>query len=241
MPRSGRSIPPSNCISCPRRRETEWCDLTADELNLVNAHKRDRILEAGEVLYHQGDPCEGIFCVREGLVGERRLDPDGDSVLVRLNHAGTTLGYQELLTKTAYRNSAEVLQQSHVCFLSRSILGELLIANPMLGERFLHRSIRDMRETENGYVTAMKWGIRSRLLHTLLILYERYGSFEEGQGHILEIPLARQDLASLVGTGPETISRTIRKLQDDKLVRFQGRKAYFPNLGDAYDAIAASD
>jgi CRP-like cAMP-binding protein len=203
----------------------------------VNTFKRDRLFEAGEVLYHQGDACEGIFCIREGLVGERRLDPDGETALVRLNHAGTTLGYQELLTKRAYRNSAEVLQRSHICFLSRSIVSELLARNPSLGERFLRRSIRDLEKTEDSYIVAMNRDIRSRLLHALLVLYERYGWFEEAQGHVLEIPIARHELASLVGTGPETISRTIRRLQDDQLVKFDGRMAYFPNLDAVYHAI----
>ncbi len=237
MTRSGRSLPPSSCTSCPRRQETEWCDLTADELKLVNTFKRDRLFEAGEVLYRQGDSCEGIFCIREGLVGERRLDPEGEMALVRLNHAGTTLGYQELLTKTAYRNSAEILQQSHICFLSRSVISEILARSPALGERFLRRSIRDLEQTEDSYIIAMTRNIRSRFLHALLVLYERYGRFEEGQGHVLEIPLARHDLASLVGTGPETISRTIRRLQEDQLVRFDGRMAYFPSLDAVYDAI----
>ena len=237
MTRLGRSLPTSSCTSCPRREATEWCDLTAEELELVNAFKHDRLFEAGEVLYHQGDSCEGIFCIREGLVGERHLDPEGETALVRLNYAGTTLGYQEFLTKATYRNSAEILQQSHICFLGRSVVSQLLTKNPSLGERFLRRSIRDLGKMEHRYILAIKSDIRSRLLHALLALYERYGHFEEAGGHVLEIPIARHDLASLVGTGPETISRTIRKLHEDRLVRFDGRMAYFPSLDAVYEEI----
>lgn len=207
----------------------------------MNSSKRDRLFGPGEVLYHQGDACEGIFCIRDGLVGERRIDADGQSALVRLNHAGTTLGYQELLTKTAYRNSAEVLQECHVCFLSRSVVSELLAKNLSLGERFLRRSIRDMRQTEDSYIVAMNASIRSRLLHALLVLYEHYGKFEGSRGHVLEIPISRHDLAALIGTGPETISRTIRKLQEDRLAEFDGRTAYFPNLDAVYDEITAPE
>lgn len=234
-----RIIPSSNCTNCPRRQKTEWCDLTADELRLVNRFKLDQLCELGDVLYHQGDPCEGIFCIREGLVGERRLDPNGDSVLIRLNHPGTTIGYQELLTKTAYRNSAEILQESHVCFLGRSVVSELLRNNPSLGERFLRRSFRDMEQTEDKYVEAMTMNVRARFLHALLVFYEQYGRFDEAQGHLFEIPIARHDLAALVGTAPETISRTIRELQDEKLVHFDGQKALFPNLDAVYNEVTA--
>lgn len=73
-----------------------WRDLSGKDFSSLNRFKRDRLLEPGEILYHQGDPCEGIYCIREGLVGERRLDANGNSILVRLSHLGTTIGYQEL-------------------------------------------------------------------------------------------------------------------------------------------------
>jgi CRP-like cAMP-binding protein len=234
-------MPPSSCSDCPRRQETEWCDLTAEELDYVDRFKRDRLCEPGEILYRQGEACEGIFCIKEGLVGERRLNAEGDSVLVRLNHPGTTIAYQELLTKTAYRNSAEILQKSHVCFLGRSVVSELLAKNPTLGERFLRRSMRDLKEIEDSYVEASTLGVRARFLHVLLVLYERFGHFDEDQGHVLQIPVARQDLAALVGTAPETISRTIRKLQDEELVRFEGQKALIPDIEAVYREISPPD
>lgn len=238
---SERRFTISSCTACPRRQETEWCDLPEADLKLLNSFKRERVFSPGEVLYHQGDDCNGIFCIRDGLVGERRVDANGNSALVRLNHAGTTLGYQELLTKASYRNSAEVLQESRICFLGRSVISELLANNPSLGERFLRRSFKDLEQTEDTYLIAINSGIRARLLHTLLVLYERYGRFEESEGHILELPIARHELANLIGTGPETISRTIRKLQDDELVRFDGRVAYFSSLHAIYDEIGAPE
>jgi len=217
--------------------ETEWADLAAKDLDLLGGSKHSRIYEAGELLYQQGEECEGVFCVRDGLIGDRRVDADGNSVLVRLNYGATTLGYQEFLTKTDYRNTAEVLQDSYVCFIHRSVVNQLLTENSKLGERFLRRSIRDAQKLEDSYVVAMNASIRSRLLHVLLVLYERNGSVDTSQRHVLEIPIARADLASLIGTGPETISRTIRKLQQDRLVEFDGRTAFIRNLDAVYDEV----
>lgn len=240
MQRSGGASELSGCAVCPRRKETEWCDLTAQELELVSSSKRERLYKPGELLYRQGDECLGIYCIRDGLVGDRRIDTDGNSVLVRLNYAGTTLGYQEFLTRRLYRNSAEAMQASHVCFIKRSVVTQLLSRSASLGERFLRRSLRDLRKTEDAYVVAMNRSIRSRLLHVLLVFYERYGRHDDRRGHVLEIPLARVDLAALIGTGPETISRAIRQLQQDSLVQFEGRTAYFRNMDAVYDEIVTA-
>jgi CRP/FNR family transcriptional regulator len=216
-----------------------WRDLSGKELSSLGRLKRDRLLEPGEILYHKGDPCEGIYCIREGLVGERRLDANGNSILVRLSHPGTTIGYQELLTKTDFRNSAEVLLKRHVCFISRSVVSDLLANNPSLGERFLSRSMEDFKQLEDSFVETKMTNVRSRFLHILMVLYERFGHFDESLGDVLEIQIARQDLAALVGTTPETISRTIGKLQENKLVQFNGRHAHFPSLNAVFDEISA--
>jgi CRP/FNR family transcriptional regulator len=136
----------TRCTNCPRRALTEWRDLEPQDLEIVNRHKRDQFLKPGQVLYNQGDSCNGVYCIKEGLVGERRVDSEGHSTLVRLCHPGTTVGYQELLSKAAYRNSAEVLQESHVCFIEKSVVRQLLTKSPKLGERFLQRSLEELEE-----------------------------------------------------------------------------------------------
>ena len=231
----------ASCLTCPRRSRTEWRDLDDVAMALVDRHKRDYMLYAGEVLYHQGDDSDGIFCIKEGLVGERRVDADGNSVLVRLNHAGTTIGYQEFLTKVPYRNSAEALKPCHVCFLGRPLIRQLLEASPSVGERFLRRSMDDFQRLEDDYVDSKTMDVRGRLLHVLMVLYERCGDADEDAGHFVDIPISRQDLAALVGTTPETISRTISKLNQSGLVRFHGKRADIPNLDAIYSEIAIAN
>jgi CRP-like cAMP-binding protein len=233
----GKQHEHSSCVTCPRRALTEWSELDPADLQIVDRHKRDRILQPGQVLYHQGDPCEGIYCIKDGLVGERRVDADGHSTLVRLCHPGTTVGYQELLSKSAYHNSAESLQESHVCFIGKSVVRQLLQGSPKLGERFLHRSLGDALDLQNALVVARTTKVKTRLLHVLMVFYERSGRYEPTSGHVFEIPIARQDLAALVGTAPATISRTIRKLEQDNIVHFQGNMATIPDLDVVFQQL----
>jgi len=227
----------AGCPLCPLTADREKRELSADGVRYVLSFRREREIDAGDLLYRQGDPCEGIYCILDGLLGERRVDAEGHSTLIRLDHPGATLGYDELVTEASHRNSAEALRKSHVCFLPKSVVRELLDRNPTLGERLVRQLMRNLAETEDNYVIAMNQGVRARLLHVLLALYERYGSYEEAEGHAVDLPLARQDLASLIGTAPESISRTIRDLQRDRLVRFDGRKAYLSNLDAIYSEV----
>ena len=95
-----------NCFSCPNRERTEWCVLGDDELQrIVDANKIREYLP-GEALYHQGDPCQGVYCIHSGMVGIRKVDIDGNSVLLGLAHAGDTLGYRALLTENEHQVGA---------------------------------------------------------------------------------------------------------------------------------------
>lgn len=225
------------CATCENRKNTEWRDLDEASLALLESKMISHEYAPGEVIYHQGDDVEGVYCIQQGLIGERHLNAEGDSVLVHLRHAGTTIGYQEFLTHTPYNNSAEVLQPTIACFINKNTVSDLLEHNPSVGHRFLQTSLRDAHEMEDAYVAAMTTNVQKRLLHLLLVLYERYGKRQPDGRYTFKIPIAKKDLAELVGTAPESISRAIKKLNSGNLMHIKGSMVEFDNLQAIYNEI----
>jgi CRP/FNR family transcriptional regulator len=227
-----------SCFSCQTRQISEWCCLTDAELCQIDRVKAFRDYGPGEIIYHQGESCEGVFCLESGLVGIRRLDEKGNSTLLRLINAGQTVGYRAFLRKAPHDNSAEVLMPSRICHINRSTVRSLLETNPTLGLSFLDHSLDDLAHTEDQYMESTTCSVRIRLLHALLVLYERFGfESEEGEPH-LELPISRQDLAGLIGTAPETMSRTIQRIQMDGLVEFKGRTVRIRDLNSICQTLA---
>jgi cytochrome c oxidase cbb3-type subunit 1 len=62
----------TNCTDCERRPTTEWNCLTAGELRVLDNSKIDHVLAVGETIYNQGEGCNGVYCIRSGLIGLRR-------------------------------------------------------------------------------------------------------------------------------------------------------------------------
>lgn len=221
-----------NCATCPSRQSTEWRDLSENELVFINRVKRTCSFEPGAVLYDQGGAGDGIYCIQSGMIGLRRLDSDGNSVLLRLCASGTTVGYRAFLSKEIHRNSAEVLTPSVACFIERSHVSKLLAANPSMGERFLQHAISDLNETEEDYARRLTMNLRSRFLHLIMVFYEQLG-YHDDMGHpTLDLPIKKSELADMIGAQPESISRVIRNVQtlgllkiDERCVRFQDMEA----------------
>lgn len=218
------------CADCSSRRTTEWQFLSNRELKFVDDAKHTRVLEPGSILFHQGDDADGVYCIQSGLIGIRRITPAGDSALLRLCTNGVTIGYRALLSKTSHRNSAEALTNCVVCFVEGANLRRLLEISPRLGEGFLRHCFDELDKTESDYAKNLTLSLRARFLHTLLIFYERLGYRDKTDTCILELPIQRTELASLVGARPESISRLVRNLDAEGLVKFDKRMVRFGDL-----------
>ncbi len=57
----------------------------------------------------------------------------------------------------------------------------------------------------------------------------------------LDLPLSRQDMAAMIGIRPESMSRTIRSFEDDKVAIFSGRQVHVPSLEALFDELTLSE
>ena len=119
MVERSKSVSGVNCLECRLRRRNEWRVLAEEELKLLAQSRKCRLYQAGEPIFSAGEPSHGIYCVTSGTVAIRKVDAEGNPVLVQLGYPGDTLGYRGLLLGENRRSSAEALGPSKVCFIDR--------------------------------------------------------------------------------------------------------------------------
>jgi CRP/FNR family transcriptional regulator len=73
------------------------------------------------------------------------------------------------------------------------------------------------------------------------MLKERFGTAGDDGSIVMELPLARQDIAALLGARPETVTRTLHALEVDGVARFSGRTAVIPDLDLLLDEVEFAD
>jgi CRP/FNR family transcriptional regulator len=173
----------------------------------------------------------------EGTIALRKTDAAGNSVIVRLVGAGQTIGYRAFFSKSHYEVSAEAVADSTVCFIDAVVVRRLLEQNPSIGHNFLLRLAQDLGESEQAQLDMSSLSVRARLAHLLLVLKDNYGRVDDAGDIIIELPLARQDIAAMIGARPESASRAIKALQVDQVVRFEGRNAIVHDLDQLLDEI----
>jgi len=229
-----------NCPTCQNRTCAEWCVLAQDDLELLNKEKISRSYKTGQLIFSQGDSCTGIFCIEFGNVAIRKADANGESTILRLAHAGQTLGYADFFRNLGYEGSAEALDACAVCHIDSAPLHRLLEHNPSLGLGFLRHVSKDLIAAENFGMQQALYTVRIRMVHLLLTLKDRFARVEDDGTMIISLPMTRQDMAAMLGARPETIYRTIQQLESDQVMKFRGHQVIISNFDVLLDEIGGN-
>ena len=226
-----------SCFDCQKRDRSTWCVLSHADVESLNKMKHTVHYQRGQIIFRQGDPCQGIYLVESGTVAVRKTDEHGNTILVRMRHQGDAVGYRDFFQDAEFSVTAEALAPSQVCFVDRHAVQRLLQRNPALGLQFLRSIGQDLGTAEDAILQAAVFPVRKRLAHLLLSLKDRYGNVTDDGVLTIELPLSRQDIASILGARRETIARAIHDLEADGVAAFSGRKVIVRDLDLLLDEL----
>ena len=178
-----------------------------DQLASIAAFKR---YQAGEIIFHQGDPGLGFHLIHQGRVKIFKSAPDGKEQILHLFGPGEPFGEVAIFLGRGYPAEAQALEGSETIFFPREALRRLIAESPDLALGLLA-------------VLSLRLVHFSRLLEsvTLKEVPARLAAFlldsAEGGGRV-ELTVTKGQLASLLGATPETISRALGRLKTRGLI-----------------------
>lgn len=193
-------------------------DLPIQERRSIASRITTRVVARGEVVQAQG-AMPALQIVHAGQIKQVRLAPDGSQRLLRILGPGDFMGEHSVLTGSPAPRMATALTQSQLCTLSRLDVQQWLDQRPRMAVNMLQAVTHRLEETEAQLAALSDRTVAQRLGDYLI---SASGGVE---ARPFELPVSKKDLASLIGTTPETLSRRLRKLSDDGAVALgQGRR-----------------
>jgi CRP/FNR family transcriptional regulator len=210
--------PKLDCHACPGwSRSVFSCVAPADRSCLAKAAV-PHAYAAGQTIFHQGTPPLGVFCLRSGSVKLTRQFNHCDSSIVGVRGAGELIGYRAVLSGQPFGNSAETLEPSVVCTIPREDFLALLARSHDLAFHLLKRFAQEARSSEEQLVELRGEPVARRTARYLARLVESAGPGWKA-GDCLGVPARREDMAVMIGTTPETLSRTLHALAQGGLLK----------------------
>lgn len=180
---------------------------------------------AGECVQHAGQHMGRVAIVLAGGLRIVHVESDGRSRVVRLLGPGEQIGETELVLHHHPVHSALAAPDTRLCVIGHDEFEALAAAHPTLIRAMLETTYRRLLSTELLLSSQVADDVHTRLVSYLLSL-PSLPNPPSGRRRIV-LPSSQVDVASYLGTTPETLSRQIRKLVDSGVVdRLDGRGGF---------------
>lgn len=216
------------CMSCGSRLQNGMLEIGAEGALQVTQTKHTAFYKRGTPVFEVGHYPHGVFCIHHGHVKIVRQGADGRDHIVRFAKSGDIVGYSSLLTHERYAASCVALDDSIVCSIPAPVLFHHIRDNHRLALHVMQQLSSEVQNAQRRIVELAHKTIRERVAETLLVLKEVFGTGEDGV--TLSSPLTRDEIASVVGTAPESVIRTLSEFKADNLISVTGRSIRLTNL-----------
>lgn len=180
------------------------------------------MLNAGEILFKQGQYPAGLYIVTSGKIKISKFNSEGREQILQFIKEGDLVGYRSFVCQESYTCTATALTHVDLCFLKDDIVLSLFKRKPELYFRFMKLLAKDLKDSEEQLMHIAQKSVRERVAESLLLLANVYGTEEDGL--TLNVTLKREELAGIAGTIRETATRFLYELRDSHIIQLSGKK-----------------
>ncbi len=173
----------------------------------------------GESIFFEDDDADGFYLISAGQVKVFKMNPMGKEHILHIFGPGEPVGEVPVFSNQPFPASAEAIVESTLYFFPRKEFVALIETNPSIALNMLAVLSKRLRQFAAQIENLSLKEVPARLAGYLL-----YTAAEQEQGDVVKLPVSKGQLASLLGTIPETLSRIFSKLSDEGLIQVEGRQ-----------------
>ncbi len=202
-----------------------FSELTVDELRKITSISKLVNFSEREYVFHEGDEFQGIYIVLKGLVKIFKISPQGKEYILHLLRKPNLFGDVPLFTGGDCPASVQIMEDATLLFIPKNEFMQILKDNPDLSFKIMSGFAKRLKSiTVKAEDLSLKEVINRLADYIVKGIYGSHNS--ELPEPFFKIPLSNPTLAAYLGTIPETISRAMKKLKDNKVIRVHGRTIF---------------
>jgi CRP-like cAMP-binding protein len=179
----------------------------------------NRPFNRGQTVFSEGDEANGFYILVSGRIKIFKLSSEGKEQILHIFESGEPFGEAAVFAGETFPAYAETLEESEVIFFPRKAFMELIKRDPSLTMNML--AILSLRLK---HFTRLVEDLSLKEVPQRLAAYLLYLSESKNEPNNVELEILKGQLASLLGTIPETLSRILSKMASQGLIQVQGRK-----------------
>jgi CRP-like cAMP-binding protein len=211
--------PSAGCAQCSIRQQTLFAALRDSDLEHLRGSICSAVIPVGTVLYQEDEPAAAVYTLGYGLIKLIKHSPAGERI-VRLLGPGAAAGL-EAYFGGHYRHTAVAMRPSELCRIPMELLRELKHHNGGLADQVLAQWEQQLESADRWLAELSQGTVPERVQRLVWILAEMGADAR----HLVELP-PMADLASILGSSRESVSRALSGLERAKTLRRVAARTY---------------
>jgi CRP/FNR family transcriptional regulator len=195
----------------------------------------ERSYKQGDSIFSEGDEAKGFYVLLSGRVKIFKLSPEGKEQILHIIEPGEPFAEVALFAGSSYPAHAESLRETSVIFFPRAAFEKLIKRDPDLAMNMLAILSHRLK-----YFSRLVEDLSLKEVPQRLATYLLYLSDTRNNASHIDLSISKGQLASLLGTIPETLSRILNKMAVQGFIEVKGRRIKFLKK-DALESLASGE
>lgn len=227
-----------NCLICKLRHSGFFCELPKGPLEDLEKIKYASAYPQGAVLFLEGQPARGAYIVCSGRVKLSTTSRDGKTLILRIAEPGEVLGLHATVSGKPYELTAETLQPCQLDFIKRDDFMRFLQNH---ADACLNAAQHLSQNCQDAYEMIRSLGLSHSVSEKVARLLLEWASDGENtkDGIRIKVSLTHEEMAQLVGTSRETVTRVLGEFREKHLAQLRGSTLLIQNKAGLEKLIGA--
>jgi CRP/FNR family cyclic AMP-dependent transcriptional regulator len=195
-----------------------FSDLPDDSIKLLAQHAITRSFKKNSVIVNQGDETNSLYVILEGSVRVFVDDEQGKEIILNTMEAGESFGEMALLSDAPRSASVMATSPSKLAMISKQDFMSCLASNPTIPCKIIEVLIKRAQDLTDEVSSLALLDVYGRIARTLV---KHAG---ERDGKLVTKPLTHQEIASMVGSSREMVSKILKDLRIGGYITIEGKE-----------------
>jgi len=198
--------------------------LGASSIKEMSSIVQQSSFDSLQIIFSEGDLVDGFHVICTGRVKIYKLSPDGKEQILHIFGRGEPIGEVPVFDGSSFPAFAEAMEPTTTLFFPKSTFLDLLLKNPSIALEMLAILSRRLH-----HFTVMIDDISLKEVPARLARYLLHLSVVQKNSEDILLDVSKTQLASILGTIPETLSRALSKMKKENLIRSRGARIIILN------------
>ncbi|WP_112180133.1 MULTISPECIES: Crp/Fnr family transcriptional regulator [Paraliobacillus] len=194
-------------------------DLAPAELEPILSLMKSHTYQRGNHVFMQGEPLTTVFFIKTGSINIYKTDIHGKEQIVNLLTKGDMFPHQGFFRKGNYPAHAQAVEETEIYSLPIQTFENFLITNPSISIKLIHVLGGLIIDLQNRLEEQILHNTYEQIIMLLLRLTETHGEEQVNGWFVLQTPFSNQQLANMIGSSRESVSRTLSQLKKQQTIK----------------------